>query len=307
MFSYFRIRKSILFAVLVLAGLGHLSALKAQEVVEKGSDLANADQVPLFANPMPLVDVRKAQLPQLVRFVVTEDFPPLSYIDGGGQLQGLHPALIKALCAELDLRCTLQVRRFDLIEPALLNKNAEAALSGLPMTGQKADMLIFSEPYYRYAGRFIVDRSQKASLADRFPLIIAVVEGSAHEAYLKQFFPQHDVVTVDTKEEGYDTLQKGLAHLYFGDSLDHAFWLENGQGKACCEMWGGILHDPRYFGQGLRIALPRDQNDLKEALNSALANLQQKGIYADLYRRFLPVDPYLDAIEPLPQALTVTP
>ena len=37
------------------------------------------------------------------------------------------------------------------------------------------------------------------------------------------------------------------------------------------------------------IAVPRGQDDLKQAINAALAALQEKGVYAELYLRYFPV------------------
>jgi polar amino acid transport system substrate-binding protein len=274
----------------------------ATPLLSPSDNSALSDDVPVFANPVALNDVRKSRLPQIIRFVVTEDFPPFSFIDGGGKLQGLHPALIKALCDDIQIRCTVQVRRFDLVQAALANKNAEAALAGLPMQEDLLHTLTFTEPYYRYTGRFLA--RQNTDFSKDTNLSIAAVAGSAHEAYLKQFFSQHDLVAVPTREEGYTRLKDGTVDLYFGDSLDHAFWLENKDGKSCCQNFGGVLHDPRFFGQGLRIALASDQADLRDALNASLSNLQYNGVYKDLYRRFLPVDPYSDAYAPLPASLT---
>ena len=43
------------------------------------------------------------------------------------------------------------------------------------------------------------------------------------------------------------------------------------------------------FGQGLAIAAPRGQADLKRAINAALETLHDKGVYAELYLRYFPV------------------
>ena len=60
---------------------------------------------------------------------------------------------------------------------------------------------------------------------------VAVVAGTAHEAFLKTLFTEVDVRPYDTPELARDALRKGEVDLLFGDGISLAFWL-NGTDSA---------------------------------------------------------------------------
>ena len=54
---------------------------------------------------------------------------------------------------------------------------------------------------------------------------VAVVAGTAHEAFLKALFTEVDVRPFDTPALTRDALRKGEVDLLFGDAISLAFWL----------------------------------------------------------------------------------
>ena len=77
--------------------------------------------------------------------------------------------------------------------------------------------------------------------------------------------------------------------LLFGDGEQLGFWLQSAAAEECCALVGGPYLDARYFGEGYAIAVAKGSNDLKRALNAALAAIYDKGVFADLYLRYFPV------------------
>ena len=68
-----------------------------------------------------------------------------------------------------------------------------------------------------------------------------------------------------------------------------SFWLQSDAADNCCVFAGGPYLESRFFGEGMAIAMPRGSADLKQAIDSALASLYEKGVFAELYLRSFPV------------------
>ena len=100
----------------------------------------------------------------------------------------------------------------------------------------------FSDPYYRTPGRFVARRD--TVLNDVRPeqlegKKVAVVAGTAHEAFLKALFTEVDVRPYDTPEQTREALRKGEVDLLFGDGISLAFWLNGTDSQNCCAFRGG--------------------------------------------------------------------
>ena len=67
-----------------------------------------------------------------------------------------------------------------------------------------------------------------------------------------------------------------------------SFWLGGALSEECCVFVPGPWLEEAYFGDGLRIAVRQEDAVLLEAINYGLRRLQEKGIYAELYRRYFP-------------------
>ena len=80
--------------------------------------------------------------------------------------------------------------------------------------------------------------------------------------------------------------------LFTPAGVTFSIWL-NGEGASnCCEFSGGPYLESRFFGEGVGIAVRRDDSELREALNWALAKMAKDGAYAELYLKYFPVSFY---------------
>ena len=118
---------------------------------------------------------------------------------------------------------------------------------------------------------------------------VAVVKGSAHEAFLAALFPKAERIGFDTGADAEAALKNGSADLLFGDGVRLAFWLQSEPAAGCCAFAGGPYLEPHFFGEGFAIALPPDRTDLRRAIDWALDSLYDKGVFAELYLRYFPV------------------
>src|SRR5204862_7911421 len=161
----------------------------AQAAAERSAALT----IPNFWDPKRRVERPAAGAVQAIRFVTTDDFPPFNFLDANGHLTGFNVDLARAICAELQIRCTIQARQWDDLLPTLAAKNADAIVAGLAVTSDARQELDFSDVYLRSPGRFVVRRDEAGLVPTPEGLkgrTLAVVARTAHEAYLAAFFPE---------------------------------------------------------------------------------------------------------------------
>ncbi len=248
--------------------------------------------IPGFWDPKRRIERPAAGAVQAIRFVTTDDFPPFNFLDANGHLTGFNVDLARAICAELAVPCTIQARQWDDLAGRLIAKTADAAIAGIAITADSRATLDFSDVYLRSPARFVVRRG--AGAADISPeglrgRTLAVVTGTAHEAYLASMFPEIGRKLYPTADAAREAVKSGAADAHFGDGLQLSFWLASEAAGDCCVFAGGPYLETRFFGQGYAIALARSSTDLKHAVNAALQAIYERGVYAELYLRYFPV------------------
>ncbi|HEX5957475.1 MAG TPA: transporter substrate-binding domain-containing protein [Hyphomicrobiaceae bacterium] len=226
-----------------------------------------------------------------IKFLTDSDFPPFNYFDEDNVLTGFNVDIARAICLELNAACDIQVRPWADLIPALTKGEADAVIASHAPSPQLLKQVEMSEPYYFTPARFAAKRDLQAleitpeGLEGRK---IAVAKHTAHEAFLRAFFRDSSIRTFETPELARDALIVGSVDLLFDDGISLAFWLNGTASKACCELRGGPFAAPRYFGDGIGIAIKRDDLQLKGMIDQALHSLRQSGRYEELLLRYFP-------------------
>lgn len=264
-----------------------------------------------YATPPHLAnDTQKNAKPDLsqkaqIRFLTSTDFAPFNSLSAHGRLTGYNIDLIRAICQELAIsaRCLIEARPWSEHLAAIQNNEADALVSGLTINREKRMSLAFTRPYFSLPARFVAIKSENSQQDTFSPngKTVGVVAGTAHEALLKAYFPKAERKTYTSDSLMKQDLRDGKIQLIFGDAMSLSLWMapnaaslpdERDNSGACCEFVGGAYPAPDYLGQGMTIALRKQDTDLRMALNNAISALERKGVLSDLYLRYFPVDFY---------------
>lgn len=231
----------------------------------------------------------------VIRFMTEVDYPPFNYAGPDGNPIGFNVDLARLVCEELKVQCTVQMRRFDTLLTSLAENRGDAAMASIAVTPDMRRLADFSDPYYRTPARFVARRD--SNINDVRPerlegKEIAVVAGTAHEAFLKSLFTEADLRSYPNAEAAREALRRGDVDLMFGDGIALAFWLNGTDSQNCCAFRGGPFIESRYFGEGIGIAVKRGNDTLRQALNWALFRLWERGRFSDLWLRYFPISPF---------------
>ncbi len=199
------------------------------------------------------------------------------------------------MCEELKIPCTIQMRRYETLLPSLNENRGDAAIASIAATPELRAKVDFTDPYYRTPARFAARRDSKIDdpLPERLEgRKVAVVAGTAHEAYLKALFTEAEVRPYPSADVARLALKRGDVDLLFGDAIALAFWLNGVDSENCCAFRGGPFLDSRYFGEGVGIAVRKGNDTLRQALNWALFQVWERGRFTDLWLRYFPISPF---------------
>lgn len=243
-----------------------------------------------YRSEAPDLSARRA-----IRFLAEAESPPFSFLGADGLPTGFHVELARAICGELDMPCTIQTLRWDLLRDGLDDERGDAIIASMRIDEESRARFAFSHTYLARPARFVARRDAESPRMTPEGLAghtVAVAADTAHEAYLRDFFAEADVRPFDDAGEARAALREGAVDALFGDGLNLSLWLNGAASRDCCAFRGGPYTESRYFGEGFAVAVAPGDDELKQAFDYALARLHASGAYREIYLRYFPVSFY---------------
>ncbi|MGF7163075.1 polar amino acid transport system substrate-binding protein [Rhodoligotrophos appendicifer] len=230
-----------------------------------------------------------------IKLLVGNDYPPFNYLDENGVATGFNVDLGRAVCVVLRVRCTVTAMAWEDLIPALQNGTGDAVIASLRIAPAALENVDFTKPYFRNPARFVVRSDGRIDVADAETLSrkrIAVVRGSAHEAYLSAFFPNSIIRLYDTDAQALEALRTEQVDATFGDGASLMFWTLGRASQDCCRLAHGAFTEAMFFGSGAGIAVRRGDTPLRTGFEYALDQVKASGAYDSLLKKYLPATLY---------------
>lgn len=231
----------------------------------------------------------------VIKFVTESEFPPYNFYDEDGILTGFNVDLARAICLQLDVTCDIKVRRWETILTALQRREADAAIAAHMVSAQALTKVDFTDRYMHTPGRFAGRRDLgtiDATAAGLEGMRIGVAAKTVHEAFIKQFFRSSRIEVFADQDKTREALTAGQVEVIFDDAASLAFWLNGTLSQQCCEFKGDAYLEPKFFGDGIAIAVSRADPELKLELNTALREIRASGRFEELVARYFPFQLY---------------
>ena len=99
-----------------------------------------------------------------------------------------------------------------------------------------------------------------------------------------RLYPTQDEVNLD--------MASGRIDMQVGDMLPMLDWTKKTEDGTCCELAGDPITDPAFVGEGVGIALRQEDDELREKLNAALAEMRADGTYKTINDKYFDIDVY---------------
>lgn len=231
-----------------------------------------------------------------IRFGTDATYAPFESKAPSGQLVGFDIDLGNAICAHLHAKCVWVENDFDGMIPALKAKKFDGVLSSMNVTEKRMQQIAFSDKLYNAPSRLIAKKGSglmptPASLKGKR---IGVDQGSIHEAYARKYWEPAGatVVTYQNQEQLYLDLIAGR----LDGALQHAIQADEGFLKVPrghdFAFAGPALDDPKTLGTGSAVGLRKEDADLKQAINQAIAAMLKDGSYKKIEQKYFSFNVY---------------
>tara|TARA_B100000315_G_scaffold251016_1_gene284958 strand:+ start:205 stop:987 length:783 start_codon:yes stop_codon:yes gene_type:complete len=230
-----------------------------------------------------------------IRVATEGAYAPFNFIDKNGQLQGFDVDIAKALCAQMKAQCTFVAQDWDGIIPALLAKKYDAIIASMSITEERKKKVAFSNKYYNTPAKFVRKKGSGTEInaASLKGKAIGVQRATIHENFLRDNYGKIvDIKAYDTQENANLDFAAGRVDLMLADSvalLDG--FLKTDAGKNA-EFVGPDFTNPKWFGDGVGIAVRKGDQDLADAFSKAIAAIRANGTYQKINAKYFDFNVY---------------
>ena len=232
-----------------------------------------------------------AQQWQEIRVGIIPDHKPFTYKTKEGIPTGFDVDIAQALCNTLKAKCIFVEQQWDQMIPGLIAVQYDAIISSMSITADREKLVAFTGKYYSTPSQVILNKSiatdgSATGLKNRK---IGVLKGSTEESYALGELPKLSVQVLS-----YRTIDDVYAALKAGD-LDGAVvdvfavkgaFLDTPAGQDygfVGETLGAYIN---YFGKGQGIAVRKEDNDLRIALDNGIKTLRSNGRWQEISNKY---------------------
>lgn len=232
-----------------------------------------------------------------VRIGVEGAYPPFSYVQPDGELAGFDIDIAKALVEAMGAEVTLVAQDWDGMIPALMAKKYDAIIASMSITEERLKKVNFSKRYYRTPVKFVVKKGAIPEFSTDAirGKSVGVQRATVSDKYLSDVYGKDvEIKRYGTQDEAYLDLIAGRVDMLLADSvvlLDG--FLKKEEGKDY-EFVGPDFNDPKWFGEGIGVALRKQDKDLEELFNKAIDTIRANGVYKSIQDKYFDFDVYGD-------------
>lgn len=218
-----------------------------------------------------------------IRIAFDVPYEPFEYTTPDGKLTGFEVDLARAMCQELNARCELVVQAWDGMIPGLLARKFDAIMSSMSITPERAERVLFSEPYYITPGGWFARTDFNTDVTDKAAMkgkVVGVQRGTTMDTFVTEELS--GVVSV----KRYTTADDMVLDLE-GQRLDVVF-VDYPVGEQTVMSRDGFkeVGEPVKLGEGVAVAMRKRDKELAENINKALRTLKEDGTYDTIMEKY---------------------
>jgi len=223
-------------------------------------------------------------------------YPPFASKAPDGSIVGFDYDIGNALCAEMKVKCTWVEQEFDGLIPALKVRKIDAILSSMSITDDRKKSVDFTNKYYATPARLVMKAGTTVSddMSELKGKKIGVQRGTIHDRYATEVLKPLgvEVMPYGSQNEIYLDVAAGRLDGTLADAtlLQDGF-LNTDAGKGYAFV-GPSVNDPKYFGDGIGIAVRKGDKANLERINAAIEGIRANGEYKKIQDKYFDFDIY---------------
>ncbi|MGQ5523212.1 ABC transporter substrate-binding protein [Chitinimonas sp. PSY-7] len=225
-----------------------------------------------------------------IRVAIDATYKPFTYKTPEGTPTGFDVEIATALCAELKAKCVFVEQAWDGMIPGLNARKYDAIISSMSITEERKRAVDFTGKYYNTPSRIVVKLGGaiKNVPADLKGKRVGVLKGSTQEKYARGELETNGAVIIpyEAQDQVYLDIKSGRLDGTVADTVEvYEGFLKTPDGKG----WGfvgPVLNDPKYFGEGVGVALRKSDRDLRDALNKGIGTIRGNGVWKKINDKY---------------------
>ncbi len=215
-------------------------------------------------------------------------YPPFNQIDATGAVIGFDIDIADALCNEMQVECAFITQDWDGIIPGLLAKKYDAVVASMSITEERMKAVAFTDPYYSNKLRYVAPKGSDIDVSALKGKSVGAQRATISATYLEDNLGDEvSIKLYDTQENAYLDLESGRTDVVLADMLVTYAWLQKGAGDKFAFVGEEVNID-----DSIGIAVRKDDNELRERLNKALAAIVANGTYEKINAKYFPFSIY---------------
>ncbi|CAM3087630.1 lysine/arginine/ornithine ABC transporter substrate-binding protein [Vibrio rarus] len=239
-------------------------------------------------------NIAQAKEWKTIRFGIEGAYPPFSKTEADGSLSGFDIDIAKAICHQMQAKCTIVPQDWDSIIPSLLAHKYDAIMAAMDITKERLKRVDFTNKYAQTPNRFLVKKGTKLDFKHLDGVKIGVQRATTHDQYLIDNYKNVDIVRYNSFDDACLDLDNGRVAAILGDGLVIEDKLKEAGASKAYELAGPSLTDPKWFGEGLGIATRKQDKDLTAQFNAAIKAIRADGTYKKIQDKYFDFDIYGD-------------
>lgn len=229
--------------------------------------------------------------PLKLRIGTEGTYRPMSYYDAAGNLTGFEVELVRLICARMQADCEFVAIDFEVMVPYLDEGRIDAMASGVRITEKRRKAVDFTRKYYTPTVHFAsCKHAQMSSVTpeDLKGFVIGGQTGSSSADFVKdKYGAVAEVRLYKTMDEAFADAKAGRLDAVFASTLVGYGFVQANK-ESGCALIGSDFSDPKYFGDGVGMALKKGNDTLRTALDSAIESVLNDGSFDKLNQQYWP-------------------
>jgi arginine/ornithine transport system substrate-binding protein len=196
----------------------------------------------------------------------------------------------------MKVECEVVKQDWDGLIPGLLAKKFDLIAASMTITDERKKKVDFTAKYYQTPSYF---SARKGAGLDVTPeglkgKSIGVQRGTIHACYVEKLFGESNVKLYPSQQESFNDLMSGRVDVVFSDMIGAVEQLLKPEGGQDYALVGPPQKDQACLGEGVGIALLKDNGELRDRLNKAISDIREDGTYEKINAKYFDFDIYGD-------------
>ena len=229
-----------------------------------------------------------------LRIATEGAYPPFNYITPDGKLEGSDVDVANALCEVMGADCELMAQDWDGMIPGLLAKKYDMIVASMSITEKRKKAVNFTQPYYQAPAQFVTrkDMDLVVSKEGLKGKKVGVQRATTYANYLEKVYAGTvEIVYYDTVDNHNLDLAAGRVDAVLAQAIFMGGVLKKPEGKNF-KFVGEMIWDPEYIGVGAGIAVRKQDNELLEKVDAALAKIIADGTHKKIFQKYFDFNLY---------------